>query len=1441
MDSKLGSVSHSASSGSGSGSGSSSLPIRAPPTVDSDFEFSYSTNDQENLYSSCSSVSSSEAEFETAWERPFVADPDDETLEETIVVEDFVVSRAFVKDPDGESVEESDIVEEHGVFRPFMKDPDDESIEKSGIVEDTKDPDGESQEERSTIEQYGVFRPSVKNLDGESVEESAIVEECGVSTTFVKDPNVESLEESSTVEEYGVSRPFLKELNDESEDESSIVEDYGVSRAFVKDPDVETPEESGYVEDFVVSRPLGKDPDQYFGEPATVDVGISAIRNLGVPIAVLSRESDDDSVGSDELDDDGFLGAFRVLDVDLLGRTDSGIKVKVFGVEEEEEEEGEEEESFNDSVSAEVGSAKGCIAAKYCVNESVEAELTKDELPDDAEEARVESFGASEDDFLHENSEIDNNDLDSFGEIQGLEKMNQRESQLEDRSMQGQNIVGWGDMDALRMDSTTRMDMAIDCEEEKKALEGGEIIVSVNYNEGPLIGETEGTILTKFEARVASFVACSNVEPVDSTIPGVEIQNTDNTGFSELYPSQETVCYGNDISPGTAKDNVVEEGLHSKTNTQDTQSLASNVDPELEVKSEVKDETGHDQDNSEEASFSEDDSKGLTFGVWDTTKLVTEDLERSLTPTSLEDSSQDLSQTSESPIAMDSDKEVDTDGESEGEELFDSTVQAALRKAAGSDSGSLTVTYANGSRVSSLEHPADSIASVNLSTPQSGESVENLSEEEKQKLEKIQLGRVKFLRLVQRLGYSSEDSIAAQVLYRLVLAAGRPSSQFFSFELAKRTAMQLEAVGRDDLDFSLNILVLGKTGVGKSATINSIFGEKKAMIDAFEPATTAVNNIVGTIDGIKVRVFDTPGLRSSLMEQSFNRKTLLSIKKLTKKFPLDIVVYVDRLDTQRGDLNDLPLLRSITSLLGSSIWHNAIVTLTHAASDPPDGPSGSPVSYDLFVAQRSRIIQQLISQAVGDLHMMCPSLMPPVSLVENHPSCQKMEDGQTVLPNGERWRSRLLLLCYSMKILSEANSVAKTQDQFDHQKLFGFRTSSPPLPYFLSSLLQTNAHPKLPSQQGGDCVDPDINLGDFSDSDQVDDDECDQLPPFNSLKRSEIAMLSKEQRKAYFEEYDYRVRLLQKKQLREEVKRSRELKKRGNDGPYNYGYTEEGGYDETGVPAAEAVPLPDMVLPLSFDGDSPSYRYRFLEPTSQLLTRPVLDLHGWDHDCGCDGVSLESNMAISGCLPAEIAVQITKGKKDFTIHFDSSVAVKHGDHGSTMAGIDIQTVGKQLVYILKGETKTNKTAAGLSVTFLGENVATGLKCENHIAVRKGLVLVGSTGVIRSQGDTAYGANFEVRLKEKDFPIGQDQTTASLSLVRWRRDLVWGGNLQSQFSIGRTSNMVVQAGFNSKLSGQLSVRTSSSEQLQIALLGIFPISNAIFRKIFPGFSEKYLSQ
>ncbi|KAL1558415.1 translocase of chloroplast 159, chloroplastic-like protein [Salvia divinorum] len=874
-------------------------------------------------------------------------------------------------------------------------------------------------------------------------------------------------------------------------------------------------------------------------------------------------------------------------------------------------------------------------------------------------------------------------------------------------------------------------------------------------------------------------------------------------------------------------------------------------------------EDGMDVVNPEEP-MSDEETDGMIFGSSEAAKKFIEDLERESGGDSHIglDSSLEQSQGIDGQIVTDSDEEEgETDDEGGGKELFDSAALAALLKAAtGADSGggNITFTSQDGSKLFSMEHPAglgSSLQSLRPAPRQNrpslfgtqapaggGEVEENLSEEEKKKLEKLQEIRVKFLRLVHRLGLTPEESVAAQVLYRLALLGGRQGTHTFSLDAAKRTALQLESGERDDLDFSINILVIGKSGVGKSATINSLFGEEKAPIDACETGTAYPREMSGSVDGVKVRIVDTPGLKSSVMEQGINRSTLSSIKKFTKKSTPDVVLYVDRLDAQSRDLNDLPLLKTVTSTLGSAIWRSAIVTLTHAASAPPDGPSGTPLSYEVFVSQRSHVVQQSIGHAVGDLRMMSPSLMNPVSLVENHPSCRKNRDGQNILPNGQSWRPQLLLLCYSMKILSEASAISKPQDPFNHRKLFGFRSRPPPLPYMLSSMLQSRQHPKLPSDQGGDSVDSDIDLDDFSDSDQEEEDEYDQLPPFRPLRKAQIAKLSREQKKAYFEEFDYRVKLLQKKQWREELKRMREIKKRGKDAAVDYGFAEDDA--EGGAAAPVAVPLPDMALPPSFDGDNPAFRYRFLEPTSQFLARPVLDSHGWDHDCGYDGVNLEHSLAIANRFAAAYTVQITKDKKDFSISLDSSVAAKLGENMSSMAGFDIQSIGKQLAYIVRAETKTkslkkHKATGGLSLTFLGENLVPGVKIEDQITFGQQYALVGSAGAVRSQHDTAYGANFELQRRELDYPIGQVQSTLSMSIIKWRGDLALGLNSLAQFSIGRNSKVAVRAGINNKLSGQITVRTSSSDHLSLALAAVIPTALSIYKKLYPdGAGDKY---
>ncbi|ONK62964.1 uncharacterized protein A4U43_C07F9950 [Asparagus officinalis] len=901
-----------------------------------------------------------------------------------------------------------------------------------------------------------------------------------------------------------------------------------------------------------------------------------------------------------------------------------------------------------------------------------------------------------------------------------------------------------------------------------------------------------------------------------------------------------------DVEPSPAP---VEDSKSKETEIQPLEN--SDDDDENPIQNEAEEE-------EEDGDVTDQQPRVAILDSSETAKQIIKEMEGGSSATSFE-SSNSYRHEMEGQIVSDSDEEVDTDEEGGEKELFDSAALAALLKAAtgGSSEGNFTISSQDGTQVFSMDRPAGLGSSAAALRPAPGRSArptlfspselavtaepENeMTEEEKKLHEKVEDIRVKFLRLIMRLGHTSEDTVAAQVLYRLNLAEGirrgRQMGRSFSIEAAKRKAVQLEEEGEEDLKFSCNILILGKTGVGKSATINSIFGEEKSHTNAFQAATTSVREISGVVDGVKVRVIDTPGLRSSAMEQATNRRILSSIKKYTKKCPPDIVLYVDRLDTQTRDFNDLPLLRSITGALGSSIWFNAIVALTHAASAPPEGPNGSPLSYEVFIAQRSHVVQHSIRQAAGDMR-----LMNPVALAENHPSCRRNREGQRVLPNGQSWRPQLLLLCYSSKILAEANSLLKLQDP-SPGKLFGFRLRSPPLPYLLSTLLQSRTHPKLPSDQGGDDGDSDIDLDDFSDAEDGEEDEYDQLPPFKPLKKSQLAKLTKEQKRAYFDEYDYRVKLLQKKQFKEEIRRLKEMKKRGKSGREESPYGDMGeDFDQDGAPAAVPVPLPDMVLPPSFDCDLPSYRYRFLEPTSQLLTRPVLDSHGWDHDCGYDGVSLEESLAVANRFPAAVAVQITKDKKDFNIHLDSSISAKHGENGSSLAGFDIQSIGKQLAYILRGETKfrnlkKNKTAAGISVTFLGDTVATGLKVEDQLMIGKRVALVASTGTIRAQGDVAYGANLEARLREKDYPIGQSLSTLGLSLMKWRGDLALGANLQSQVNIGRNSKVAVRVGLNNKRSGQITIRTSSSDHLQLALVGIIPVALSVFRNIWPGESE-----
>ncbi|XP_027353884.1 translocase of chloroplast 120, chloroplastic [Abrus precatorius] len=757
-------------------------------------------------------------------------------------------------------------------------------------------------------------------------------------------------------------------------------------------------------------------------------------------------------------------------------------------------------------------------------------------------------------------------------------------------------------------------------------------------------------------------------------------------------------------------------------------------------------------------------------------------------------------------------------------------ISSSSEKSAGA--GSPPVHPAGLGRAAPLLEPASRVVQQprangtvsNAQSQQMEDSSSGEAEEYDETREKLQMIRVKFLRLAHRLGQTPHNVVVAQVLYRLGLAEqlrGRNGGRVgaFSFDRASAMAEQLEAAGQEPLDFSCTIMVLGKTGVGKSATINSIFDEVKFNTSAFHMGTKKVQDVVGTVQGIRVRVIDTPGLLPSWSDQRSNEKILHSVKHFIKKTPPDIVLYLDRLDMQSRDFSDMPLLRTITEIFGPSIWFNAIVVLTHAASAPPEGPNGTASSYDMFVTQRSLVVQKAIRQAAGDVR-----LMNPVSLVENHTACRTNRAGQRVLPNGQVWKPHLLLLSFASKILAEANALLKLQDS-PPGKPYIARARAPPLPFLLSTLLQSRPQLKLPEEQFGDEDGLDDDLDESSESD--DETELDDLPPFKPLTKAQVEKLSKAQKKAYFDELEYREKLLMKKQLKEEKKRRKMMKKMAEtakDLPSDYSENVE---EESGGAASVPVPMPDLALPASFDSDNPTHRYRYLDSSNQWLVRPVLETHGWDHDVGYEGLNVERLFVVRDKIPLSFTGQVTKDKKDANVQMEITSSVKHGEGKATTLGFDMQTVGKDLAYTLRSETRftnfrRNNATAGLSFTLLGDALSAGMKIEDKLVANKRFKLVISGGAMAGRGDIAYGGSLEAQLRDKDYPLGRFLSTLGISVMDWHGDLAVGCNVQSQIPVGRFTNLVARANLNNRGAGQISIRLNSSEQLQIALIGLIPL-------------------
>ncbi|XP_058184141.1 translocase of chloroplast 34-like isoform X1 [Rhododendron vialii] len=221
------------------------------------------------------------------------------------------------------------------------------------------------------------------------------------------------------------------------------------------------------------------------------------------------------------------------------------------------------------------------------------------------------------------------------------------------------------------------------------------------------------------------------------------------------------------------------------------------------------------------------------------------------------------------------------------------------------------------------------------------------------------------------------------------------------FPLATQTKL-LELLGKLNQEnvSTLTILVMGKGGVGKSSTVNSIVGERVVAVNAFQSEGPRPVMVSRTRAGFTLNIIDTPGL----VEGGYvNDQALEIIKRFLLNKTIDVLLYVDRLDAYRMDNLDTQIVKAITDSFGREIWQRGLVVLTHAQMLPPDG-----LSYEEFLSRRSEALLKVVRDGARMKLQDKQGSSIPIVLVENGGRCNKNDDDEKILLNGIAWIPNLV-------------------------------------------------------------------------------------------------------------------------------------------------------------------------------------------------------------------------------------------------------------------------------------------------------------------------------------------------------------------------------------------------------------------------------------------------
>lgn len=157
---------------------------------------------------------------------------------------------------------------------------------------------------------------------------------------------------------------------------------------------------------------------------------------------------------------------------------------------------------------------------------------------------------------------------------------------------------------------------------------------------------------------------------------------------------------------------------------------------------------------------------------------------------------------------------------------------------------------------------------------------------------------------------------------------------------------------------TFSILLVGRTGTGKSSTINSLLGREAAPVGGVIPVTNKVEHFDCPINDATIRLYDTPGLCDSA-ELSNDDEYIGAIKGVLAS--IDLVLFVTPLNEARVSRDERIALRSLSAAIGRDLWENMIVLFSFSNSNLPGG-----AEYTEFFDKRSSALRKFVAEVSSD-------------------------------------------------------------------------------------------------------------------------------------------------------------------------------------------------------------------------------------------------------------------------------------------------------------------------------------------------------------------------------------------------------------------------------------------------------------------------------------------